>query len=315
MKIVVVGYGSIGRRHIGNILKLEIDAEVYCFRRSNSSIEEFPYVRIFTEVEQVKALNPDVILVCNPSHLHLDWIELAVELNSHVFVEKPMVTTEADYNRAKDYVNSFHNKVFFIGFMMRYHKGIVAFKEQLSSGTIGSPYHARLEFGGYLPSWPYPDYKQSYAARKDMGGGVIFTISHELDTAQYLFGYDAELTVVKSSTNLLNITGEEMAELVLNYPDKQVSIHLDYLQRDYHRTIRVLGDKGSLFWDWNVGTVTLKRVGEKPEIVFEQKQFDINQLYVDELCDFFNLIENNNYNHDLNIDHAIKNTELLLQSI
>lgn len=315
MKIVVVGYGSIGRRHIGNIARLEIDAEVYCFRRSNSSIEEFPYVRIFTEVEQVKALNPDVILVCNPSHLHLDWIELAVELNCHVFVEKPMVTTEADFNRAKDYANSFHNKVFFIGFMMRYHKGIIAFNEQLSSGKIGSPYHARLEFGGYLPSWPYADYKQSYAARKDMGGGVIFTISHELDTAQYLFGYDAELTVVKSSTNLLDITGEEMAELVLNYPDKQVSIHLDYLQRDYHRTIRVLGDKGSLFWDWNAGTVSLKRVGEKPEIVYEEKHFDVNQLYTDELRDFFNLIKNKKYVHTLNIDHAIKNTELLLQSI
>lgn len=315
MKIVVVGYGSIGRRHIGNIAKLEIDAEVYCFRRSNSTIEEFPHVRILTEVEQVKALNPDVILVCNPSHLHLDWIELAVELNSHVFVEKPMVTTEVDFNRAKDYANSFRDKVFFIGFMMRYHKGIVALNEQLSSGKIGSPYHARLEFGGYLPSWPYADYKQSYAARKDMGGGVIFTISHELDTAQYLFGYDAELTVVKSSTNLLDITGEEMAELVLNYPDKQVSIHLDYLQRDYHRTIRVLGDMGSLMWDWNAGTVTLKRVGEKPEIVFEEKHFDVNQLYVDELRDFFNLIDNKKYGHALNIDHAIKNTELLLQSI
>ena len=166
-----------------------------------------------------------------------------------------------------------------------------------------------------MPSWPYADYKQSYAARKDMGGGVIFTISHELDTALFLFGYDAELTVVKSSTSLLDITGEEMAELVLNYPHKQVSIHLDYLQRDYHRTIRVLGDKGSLFWDWNMGTVTLKKIGEKPEIVFEEKQFDVNQLYIDELRDFFKLIENKEYNHALNIDHAIKNTEFLLRSI
>ena len=315
MKIIVVGYGSIGRRHIGNIAKLELDAEVYCFRRSNFSIEEFPHVRILTGVEQVKALNPDVILVCNPSHLHLDWIELAVELNSHVFVEKPMVTTEVDFNRVKDYANSFDDKVFFIGFMMRYHKGIVALNEQLSSGKIGSTYHARLEFGGYLPSWPYTDYKQSYAARKDMGGGVIFTISHELDTAQYLFGYDAELTVVKSSTNLLDITGEEMAELVLNYSDKQVSIHLDYLQRDYHRTIRVLGDKGSLVWDWNTGIVTLIELGEKPRIVFEETEFDVNQLYIDELRDFFNLIKNKKYGHALNIDHAIKNTELLLQSI
>jgi predicted dehydrogenase len=315
VKIVVIGYGSIGRRHIGNIANLEIEAEVYCFRRSNCSIDEFPYVRVLTDVEQVKALNPDVILVCNPSHLHLDWIELAVELNSHVFVEKPMATSRSDLNRAISLVDSFHDKVFFIGFMMRYHKGIVALNEKLSSGEIGSLYHARLEFGGYLPSWPYVDYKQSYAARKDMGGGVIFTISHELDTAQYLFGYDAALTVVKSSTNLLDITGEEMAELVLNYPDKQVSIHLDYLQRDYHRTIRVLGDRGSLMWDWNSGTVTLKRVGEKPEIVFEAIDFDVNQLYLDELCDFFSLIENNRYNHALNIEHAIKNTELLLKSI
>lgn len=315
MKIVVVGYGSIGRRHIGNIAKLELDAEVYCFRTSNSSIVEFPNVQILTEIGQVKSLNPDVIFVCNPSHLHLDWIALAAELNSHIFVEKPMVTNEVDFKQAKDYAKSFHDKVFFIGFMMRYHKGIVALNDLLSSRKIGLPFHARLEFGGYLPYWPYEDYKQSYAARKDMGGGVIFTISHELDTAQYLFGYDAELTVVKSSTNSLDITGEEMAELVLNYPDKQVSIHLDYLQRDYHRTIRILGDEGSLMWDWNTGTVTLKRIGEKPEIVFEESDFDVNQLYVDELRDFFNLIENKKYSHALNMDHAIKNTELLLKSI
>lgn len=315
MKIVVVGYGSIGRRHIGNLAKIGIDAKVYCFRRSNSSIVEFPYVVILTKVEQVRVLNPDVILVCNPSHLHLDWIELAVDLKSHIFVEKPMVTTVKDLNRAKYYSNSFNDRVFFIGFMLRYHMGILELKNHLISGKIGSPYHARLEFGGYLPSWPYEDYKQSYAARKEMGGGVIFTISHELDIAQHLFGYDAELTVIKSSTNLLDITGEEMAELVLNYKDKQVSIHLDFLQRDYHRTIRIVGDKGSLIWDWNEGTVTLKRLGEKAETVFEETDFDVNQLYLDELRDFFNLIESKRYSHALNIDHAIKNTELLVRTI
>ena len=315
MKVLIVGFGSIGRRHLNNLNKLGFKGELFCFRRKMEQIEGFPHVRILTTPLQVFDIRPDVMFICNPSHLHAKWINIAADLNCHTFVEKPVVTSISALDSLRKLRSSFAERVFFVGYMMRYHKGILALKKMLDDKLIGSVYHARVEFGGYLPSWPYVDYKESYAARLDMGGGVILTISHEVDLVEYLFGESHELTAIKSRTKLLDISAEEMAEIIFNYEDKQVSLHLDYLQKDYRRNIRVLGDEGSLTWDWNRSTITLKKIGELENEIFQIADFDVNDLYLDEVADFLDLIEKNRYTHALDFDFALHNTSTLLQTL
>ena len=196
--------------------------------------------------------------------------------------------------------------------MLRYHPLVKKIKELIDSEKLGRIYSSRLEFGSWLPYWhSWEDYKISYASNKDMGGGVINTITHELDLAQYFFGNPQNVKSVKFNTNILDIDVEEIAESIFIYEDKLVSLHVDFLQKDYDRSVKILGEKGKIIWDWHTHIVHVQLHKDTDE-KYELHDFDVNQLYIDEINDFINLIKTNTLNHSLDFDHAVSNTELML---
>lgn len=311
MKFLIVGGGSIGQRHLSNLKKLGYNS-LFCFKRNSSAdFEKKFHCKVITQLFEVKSLQPDIILVCNPTSLHVEWIDIANKIGSHVFVEKPLTHSKEQLDYIKDKWDG--KSVFFIGFMMRYHPLVQKVKELIDNDIIGKVYSSRLEFGSWLPYWhPWEDYKTSYASRKDLGGGVINTITHELDLAQYFFGNPEQIKGVKSNFNILGIEVEELAESILIYSDKLVSLHLDFLQKDYDRNIKVLGEKGRIIWDWHTNELRVT-LHKKDDMRFELKDFDVNQLYLDEMKHFIKIIEEGMFSHDLDFNHAVSNTELLLE--
>ena len=105
---------------------------------------------------------------------------------------------------------------------------------------------------------------------------------------------------------------EEQCDAIFEYSDKIVSLHLEYLQKDYDRRIRILCDEGRIEWNWHDEFFLIKEHQKPAQKISTKNQFDVNQLYVDELKDFFNLIEKQQTVHDLNQHHAMVNTELML---
>lgn len=311
MKFLIVGGGSIGQRHLSNLKQLGYN-ELFCYKRIVSAkFEQKFQCKVLTQFSEVSTLQPDAILICNPTSLHVDWVKIANELESHVFVEKPLTHSKEQLHYIRNKWKS--KSVFFIGFMMRYHPLVQKIKELIDTDIIGKVYSARFEFGSWLPYWhPWEDYKTSYASKKDMGGGVINTITHELDLAQYFFGNPKQVKSVKSNFNILGIEVEELAESILIYDDKLVSLHVDYLQKDYDRNIKILGEKGKIIWDWHTNEVRVT-LHKKDDMCFELQDFDVNQLYINELKHFIKLIENGELSHDLDFNHAISNTKLMLE--
>ena len=205
-------------------------------------------------------------------------------------------------------------QIFFLGFMLRYHPLVKKIKDIIDSNVLGKVYSARFEFGSYLPFWhPLEDYKTGYAAVKKLGGGVINTITHELDLIQYFFGNPESVICDSKNLKKLNIEVEEIAEAIFGYHDKIVTLHLDYLQKEYDRNIKILCDDGKITWNWHDNKVIVKRYNEDAVEYPVATGFEVNQLYVDELKDFINLVKTANSNHLLNLDHAFSNTELLLR--
>ena len=100
--------------------------------------------------------------------------------------------------------------------MLRFHPAIKLIHELLKQQIIGSVFNGRFEFGSFLPSWhPYEDYKLSYASVANLGGGVINTISHDLDLVLYLFGEPISVKSVKQNVGFLDIEVEEQSETIL----------------------------------------------------------------------------------------------------
>ncbi len=309
--IVIDGGGSIGKRHIRNLQSLGYH-NIFCLKRKQSSKFEKEFnVKVVTSYECLKDIKPLAVFVCNPTSLHIKSLEHAVIVDSHIFMEKPLVHNEFGLTHARSVLKK-NSKVFFIGFMLRFHPLVKEIKSIIDSTILGKVYSARFEFGSYLPYWhPWEDYKTSYASRRELGGGVINTITHELDLIQYFFGNPNSVTSQKANFNKLDIEVEELFEGILIYDDKLVTLHLDYLQKDYDRRISILCDEGSINWNWHDNEIVVKN-HKSEAIKIPLLNFDVNQLYLDELEVFFELINKGKIKHSLDQDHAINNTKITL---
>jgi len=311
MSILIVGGGSIGKRHLKNLSKISSE-NLYCFKRNtNPEFEKKYNCKIITTKKQFYSLSPLLVIVCNPSSLHAEWVKLANETKSHLFVEKPFVTSQDQLNFVKN--NWANDRVFFIGFMLRYHPAVKKIKTLLDNKKIGKIFSARFEFGSWLPNWhPYEDYKKSYASKKTLGGGVINTINHELDLILYFFGKPINIMTTKSNVGDLDIEVEDIAESIFSFQDKIVSLHIDFLQKDYDRNIKILGSLGKIIWNWHENEIKIILHDRENEYI-NIGEVDINQLYIDEMVDFIKLVKSMQINHNLDFKYACSNTKIMLK--
>ncbi|GAJ19017.1 unnamed protein product, partial [marine sediment metagenome] len=139
---------------------------------------EFNYINEIFNVKDFYSNNLDGVIISSPTSLHIETMKIPLEKKIPIFVEKPIADSIEQLREIDDYdLNSV-----MIGFSLRYNEIINIVKEFIASGKLGKIYKANLYCGQFLPSWhPYADYRKEYYARKDLGGGVIRTLSHEID--------------------------------------------------------------------------------------------------------------------------------------
>ncbi|MEO8567741.1 MAG: Gfo/Idh/MocA family oxidoreductase [Ginsengibacter sp.] len=311
MRFLIIGGGSIGKRHIQNLKNLGF-TDIFCLKRKTDT--EFAgenKVKVITDISELENTSIDAVIVCTPTSLHNEGLKIAAELKASVFMEKPLIHNHKGLIEAKKILNGFQQP-FFIGFMLRFHPLVQKIASLLRDKYLGEVYSARFEFGSYLPYWhPWEDYRDSYASQKQLGGGVINTITHELDLIQYYFGDPLNMNCTKANLNRLHIEVEEIAEAVFDYENKIITLHIDFLQKDYDRRIRILCDEGSIEWNWHENKIVVKHHKKEAEY-YPLDNFDVNQLYIDELKQFIQIIKNKTLHHPLDFDHAEKNTSLML---
>lgn len=310
MKHLVVGGGSIGKRHLNNLYKLG-ENDLFCYKRFyDKKFEGEFHCKVISSYDDIKLLNPDIIYVCNPTSLHHEGLKWAQDLEAHLFMEKPLIHSEDLLNQMIQQWKK--QRVFFIGFVMRYHPLVKIIKEKISKKVIGEIYSARFEFGSYLPFWhPLEDYKVGYAAKKSLGGGVINTISHELDMMLNFFGNPQSVFSAKANSGHLQTDVEDIAESIFKYPWGFATLHLDFLQKDYDRQVKILGTEGKITWNWHDNAIIIERHNEPKEII-EIKENDFNLFYIEELKDFLELISLSKIDHPLDFEYSINNTKWLL---
>lgn len=309
MKHLIIGGGSIGKRHLTN-LSLLGETELFCLKRFYDENFEKEYkCKVLTTFDEVDQLEPDAIYVCSPTSLHYEGFSMARRIGSHIFMEKPFIHDETLLKIMERQWN--YDRVFFIGFVLRYHPYLKIIKEKLEKKIIGDIFSARFEFGSFLPDWhPGEKVSESYAGVKSMGGGVINTITHELDLMINLLGDPQAVIATKANLNHLQVDVEELAEAIFRYPWGFATLHLDFLQKEYNRNLTLTGTEGKISWNWSENKVVISKHNQPREII--EMKTDSNQLYIDELKDFLSLVKANKINHSLDFNCAITNTQWML---
>lgn len=267
MKFLIVGFGSIGRRHFRNLLSLgERDILFYRTHQSRLPDEELEGFPVETDLRAALAYNPDAVIICNPTALHLDVAIPAAQCGCHLLIEKPVSHSVAHLTELEQAVQENGSKVL-VGYQFRFHPGLQQARRLLQEGAIGEPLSAHAHWGDYMPGWhPWEDYKTGYAARAELGGGVILTLCHPLDYLRWLLG-EVDSLWAFASQNGLNLPVEDTAEITMRFESGALaSIHLDYNQRPPAHTMEIIGTLGTLRVDNADGVLHLARVGPDDKV-------------------------------------------------
>lgn len=252
MRIVLAGLGSIGRRHLQTLRAGDGAAvTIWHHRRGASGAEarEVDGPVVFTLAEALAA-RPDAVVVTRPASCHVPTALEFARRGIHVFVEKPLAASLDGVDELIETCRK-NGVMLMVGYCFRFYRPLQALRQALLSGRIGRVLSVRAEVGQYLPDWrPGTDYRTGASARRELGGGALLELSHEIDYVRWLVGEISSVTARMGRLSELDTDVEDVAELILEFDTGALgNVHLDLVQRAAARDCRVIGTTGTLAWD------------------------------------------------------------------
>jgi predicted dehydrogenase len=292
VKFLIAGLGSIGRRHLRNLIALgEEDIVLYRTGKSTLPDEELEPFTTEYSLDDALAHKPDAVIVSNPTALHLDVAIPAARAGCHLLIEKPISNSLAGFDDLDQALKEGEGEVL-VGFQFRYHPTLQIVKRYIHEKRLGQVSCVRAHWGESLPDWhPWENYRRSYAAREDLGGGVLLTLCHPLDYLMWIFGdFDAGQGISKRN---LGLEVEALVEAIIQFQSGILaSVHLDYLQKAPEHTITIIGEFGKLRWNGLTGDLHMVSVeDEYMEHRYPPEGFKRNDLFLAEMRHFLKVID------------------------
>ena len=299
LKVCFVGVGSIAKRHIDNLqsickekrIRLSMDA----LRHSASSKRNVIFHHVYYDVDSLPK-DYDVIFLTNPTEYHADMLKRLHNHGKHFFVEKP-ITSVSTMGLLDDFVMR-EESVYYVACPLRYHPVIQYIKNNID---INKVHGIRAMSSSYLPDWrPGQNYRDTYSAHKDLGGGVDIDLIHEWDYLTYLFGMPSKVSSIIGKKSHLEIDSPDIAIYIAEYQDKTLELHLDYYGRKTLRRVELYMDDDTIICDLISGEIRYLVSGKT--LQFDNQR---NNYQILELTHFLDLIENSVHGEN-DISNAIQ---------
>lgn len=292
MKVLVVGYGSIGKRHVSNLLKIS-NIEVIVYTRQKNLQQLKGKCIVYDNLKDCLMHKPNAAIIANNTNEHIKIALKLAKHGIHLFIEKPLSNSLSGIQKLLEFVEN-KKMITMIGCNLRFHKCILKIKELVDHKSIGKIISVSSESGSYLPDWhPNENYKKSYASKEDLGGGVILTCIHEIDYLYWFFGEIKEVFSSSGNYTDLKISAEDLSISIIHFKNDIIGeLHLDYFQRPAIRKCKIIGTKGIIYWDSDINTVKIYDVIKKKwkkELVM--KKYDRNVMYLDEIVHFLDCVK------------------------
>ena len=327
--VLIVGYGSIGKKHLENFLQFkDIQLTVYTKRNDLQLLKENG-IKISDSLTECLKENPDVGVITNETSLHIPIaIKLAKE-GLDLFLEKPLSNSLKDVEKLRAIVKK-KKLITQMGCNLRFHPCIKKIKSLIEHQKIGRIISAQVQNYSYLPdSHRWEDYRKSYAARKDLGGGVILTNAiHEIDYLYWFFQEVENVISISGKFSDLDIKAEDYVSGLLKFKNKIIGeLHTDYFQRPDFRSCKIRGTKGEIYWNSDDNCVNIYNINKKKwDTKFDNgfsHNLDTYSSYVEELKHFLKCVKHRKETindleqgvRTLKIALAIKKASKLMKSV
>ncbi len=295
-RILVSGAGSIGSRHVRNLLSLGFgDISVYdpSEERLSRLVKECSRIQIHTDYDAALRGQYDAAFIASPNRFHIGQATDLAHRGCHLFIEKPLSHTMEGVDGLSDLLRR-KNLISLVACNRRFQPAVRQTREAVSEGELGRILNYRIQCASYFPEWrPGADYRENYGASKEQGGGVILDMIHELDIARWIFGDVEEVTAVAGKRSDLDINVEDTAEIILRHSSGVLGqLGFSYATHGNIRSYHVAGAKGTLEWDFHTKAVRIFEAESKQwKTHAEFRDLDFNTPYLDMLKHFFACIE------------------------
>lgn len=296
-EILLVGFGSIGKRHANNLLQLtNCNLVVYSQRKNISPDEIINYknnkcrVKFFSDLNECLNKNPSIAFITNETSYHVPLAIKLAKKRIHLFIEKPLSNSKKNLSTLLHIVNM--NKIIVMtGCNFRFYPPIQMIKKLIQNRSIGKIISVQCENNSYLPDWhPYENYKNSYAAKDKLGGGVTLTQIHELDYLTWIFGSVKYQHSMIGKYSNLDITSDDLSISIFRLKNNiLVELYLDYFSRPFYKRLKIRGTKGTLYWNSMKNKIKIFDQEKQKSFVVQIKNNysltskNINQMYMNEL--------------------------------
>jgi len=304
-KVLIIGFGSIGRRHANNLLRIT-DVQLIIFtKRKNIKPSEFYHytknkgrLRILSDFSECLEEKPTIAFVTNETSLHISSAIKLLKRGIDLFIEKPLSNSLRGID-SLIHIAKQNKLVVMVGCNFRFYPPIQKIKELIDKKLVGEIISVQSENGSYLPMWhPDEDYSKGYAARNDLGGGVTLTQIHELDYLIWIFGPVESHCSIVGKFSRLQVTADDLCASVLKLLGNViVELHLDYFSKPYYKRIKIRGSDGLIYWNSSKNKIEhYDNKTERWKMIHIPGNYkltgkNINQMYVDELKYFLKCVD------------------------
>ncbi len=287
-KIGIIGVGSIGLRHLHNLVQIlkerQVSYAIDLVRSGKGKKLEHEILQYIGHIYAKDDIVPDdydILFITNPTHMHYDTIRKYASKTKHMFIEKP-VFDDARVDISSLGLNA--KNVYYVACPLRYTEVIQTLRKICRERQV---YSVRAICSSYLPDWrPGKDYRDTYSAHREQGGGVSIDLIHEWDYLCYLFGPPREVFCMRGHFSGLEIDSDDLSIEIARYQAMTVELHLDYFGRKTVRQVELFTDEDTIVGDLANSEIRFLRSGEV--ISFREER---NDLHKKEIEYFFDIIE------------------------
>jgi predicted dehydrogenase len=310
-KILIIGLGSIGKRHLKNLVSLDYQ-DVSIVTKSDNKTKGFESFMHYSSIDKACGANKfDIAIIATPTANHITDLTLVLNHNiKNIYLEKPISNSLKGLDKVIERLSGVN---IVVGYDLHFDPGLIFVKKMLDDNKIGKVVSFIAEVGQYLPDWREVDYRNTMSASKEKGGGVMLDLVHEFDYINWLFGPIVQVIGKNNKISNLEIDTEDVSVNILEASSGAIgSIHLDYMQKELSRSCKVIGNNGSIIWDYANSPVRYMTHSNPSWSVFDYSDYKRNDRFKTTMKSFLEFCNGVSDNRLVDFNEAVKSLQLVV---